>query len=164
MSNKQYHNHVAVFNIRHMPQGCGYVGAEDSNEVILTPLFPNSTWPAVWEVGANWPHEGEIDILEGANDVSPNQATLHTDSGALFGLRWRMKFIDWMYSRLHDAKQPTDDWVIYSRSNRLLKECHSNTTIVTLQHFNWNKLRCFSDRQRILWCQIVKQDFLWSCI
>ncbi|THH27536.1 hypothetical protein EUX98_g6654 [Antrodiella citrinella] len=30
-SNKQYLNHVAVFNIRHMPQGCG-------------------TWPAVWEL------------------------------------------------------------------------------------------------------------------
>ncbi|THH31666.1 hypothetical protein EUX98_g2499 [Antrodiella citrinella] len=39
-SNKQYLNHVAVFNIRHMPQGCG-------------------TWPAVWEVGANWPNEGK---------------------------------------------------------------------------------------------------------
>lgn len=23
MSNEQFHNHVAVFNIRHMPQGCG---------------------------------------------------------------------------------------------------------------------------------------------
>jgi len=61
-SNKQYYNHVAVFNIRHMPQGCG-------------------TWPAVWEVGADWPNQGEVDILEGVNDVSPNQATLHTGSG-----------------------------------------------------------------------------------
>ncbi|KAI0790474.1 laminarinase [Abortiporus biennis] len=61
-SNKQYSNHVAVFNIRHMPQGCG-------------------TWPAVWEVGADWPNQGEVDILEGVNDVSPNQATLHTSSG-----------------------------------------------------------------------------------
>ncbi|RDX44811.1 laminarinase [Lentinus brumalis] len=62
MSNKQYTRHVAVFNIRHMPQGC-------------------STWPAVWEVGDNWPNGGEIDILEGVNDVSPNQATLHTGAG-----------------------------------------------------------------------------------
>ncbi|TCD67725.1 hypothetical protein EIP91_012025 [Steccherinum ochraceum] len=62
-SNKQYTNHVAVFNMRHMPQGCG-------------------TWPAVWEVGADWPNQGEIDILEGVNDVSPNQATLHTNSAA----------------------------------------------------------------------------------
>lgn len=27
------------------------------------------------------PYAGEIDILEGVNDVSPNQATLHTSSG-----------------------------------------------------------------------------------
>ncbi|KDQ58272.1 glycoside hydrolase family 16 protein [Jaapia argillacea MUCL 33604] len=58
----QYNTHVAVFNINHMPQGCG-------------------TWPAVWEVGANWPNGGEIDILEGVNDVSPNQVTLHTAAG-----------------------------------------------------------------------------------
>lgn len=61
-SNKQYFNHVAVFNIRHMPEGC-------------------ATWPAVWEVGANWPNQGEVDIVEGVNNVSPNQATLHTSSG-----------------------------------------------------------------------------------
>ncbi|KAH8105325.1 laminarinase [Cristinia sonorae] len=61
-SNKQFTNHVAVFNVRHMPQGCG-------------------TWPAIWEVGDNWPNNGEIDIVEGVNDVSPNQATLHTNAG-----------------------------------------------------------------------------------
>ncbi|RDX40067.1 laminarinase [Lentinus brumalis] len=61
-SNKKYTTHVTVWNIRHMPVGCG-------------------TWPAVWEVGSNWPNGGEIDILEGVNDVSPNQATLHTNSG-----------------------------------------------------------------------------------
>ncbi|TFK32346.1 laminarinase [Crucibulum laeve] len=61
-SNKAYTTSVMVFNIRHMPQGCG-------------------TWPAVWTVGANWPYQGEIDILEGVNDQGPNQVTLHTDSG-----------------------------------------------------------------------------------
>ncbi|RDX45720.1 laminarinase [Lentinus brumalis] len=61
-SNKQYTTHVSVWNIRHMPQGC-------------------ATWPAVWEVGADWPNQGEIDILEGVNDVAPNQATLHTNAG-----------------------------------------------------------------------------------
>ncbi|KZT27803.1 glycoside hydrolase family 16 protein [Neolentinus lepideus HHB14362 ss-1] len=61
-SNNQYTTHVAVFDIRHMPQGCG-------------------TWPAVWEVGANWPDEGETDILEGVNDQGPDQITLHTSSG-----------------------------------------------------------------------------------
>ncbi|KAF9528601.1 glycoside hydrolase family 16 protein [Crepidotus variabilis] len=60
---KAYTNHVAVFNVRHMPQGCG-------------------TWPAIWEVkGSNWPDGGEIDIVEGVNDQSPNAATLHTSGG-----------------------------------------------------------------------------------
>ncbi|EPQ56434.1 laminarinase [Gloeophyllum trabeum ATCC 11539] len=61
-SNAQYSTHVAVFDIRHMPQGCG-------------------TWPAVWEVGADWPNQGETDIIEGVNDVPPDQVTLHTSSG-----------------------------------------------------------------------------------
>lgn len=63
-SNKQWTTAVMVFNMRHMPQGCG-------------------TWPAVWTLGTNaaWPTQGEIDILEGVNDQSPNQATLHTSPG-----------------------------------------------------------------------------------
>ncbi|KAF9446477.1 glycoside hydrolase family 16 protein [Macrolepiota fuliginosa MF-IS2] len=61
-SNKQYTTAVMVFNMRHMPQGCG-------------------TWPAVWTVGGDWPNQGEVDILEGVNDQGPNQATLHTNSG-----------------------------------------------------------------------------------
>jgi len=62
-SNRQYGvNTVAVFNIRHMPQGCG-------------------TWPAVWTVGADWPNQGEIDVLEGVNDQGPNASTLHTNGG-----------------------------------------------------------------------------------
>ncbi|KAK7462817.1 hypothetical protein VKT23_007396 [Stygiomarasmius scandens] len=61
-SNHQYTTAVMVFNIRHMPQGCG-------------------TWPAVWTLGANWPNQGEVDILEGVNDQGSNAATLHTSSG-----------------------------------------------------------------------------------
>lgn len=62
-SNAQYGaNHVTVFDIRHMPQGCG-------------------TWPAAWEVNeATWPNTGEVDILEGTNDIEPNQMTLHTSA------------------------------------------------------------------------------------
>lgn len=45
-----------------MPQGCG-------------------TWPAVWELGPDWPADGEVDIVEGVNDVVPNQSTLHTSPG-----------------------------------------------------------------------------------
>ncbi|KDQ51417.1 glycoside hydrolase family 16 protein [Jaapia argillacea MUCL 33604] len=56
---KTYTTHVAVFDIRHMPQGC-------------------ATWPAAWETGPNWPDSGEVDIVEGVNDESPNASTLHT--------------------------------------------------------------------------------------
>ncbi|KAI0757393.1 2 beta-glucanase [Daedaleopsis nitida] len=61
-SNAAYTTHVTVFDINHMPQGCG-------------------TWPAAWEVDeANWPNQGEVDILEGTNDIEPNQSTLHTSA------------------------------------------------------------------------------------
>ncbi|OJT14334.1 hypothetical protein TRAPUB_9125 [Trametes pubescens] len=60
-SNNQYTTHVSVYDIRHMPQGCG-------------------TWPAAWELGQNWPAQGEVDILEGTNDIEPNQSTLHTSA------------------------------------------------------------------------------------
>ncbi|TFK50267.1 endo-1,3(4)-beta-glucanase-like protein [Heliocybe sulcata] len=61
-SYKSYTTHVIIFDIRHMPQGC-------------------ATWPAAWETGSNWPYDGEVDIVEGVNDVSPNQMTLHTAPG-----------------------------------------------------------------------------------
>lgn len=61
-------NMLLVFDIRHMPQGCG-------------------TWPAVWTVGPNWPHGGEIDIVEGVNDQSPNSAVLHTAPGCTMPTR-----------------------------------------------------------------------------
>ncbi|KAJ8463021.1 hypothetical protein ONZ45_g17727 [Pleurotus djamor] len=62
-SNKVFTTHVAVFNIKHMPQGCG-------------------TWPAVWEVTKNtWPDGGEIDILEGVNDMGVNVVSAHTNEG-----------------------------------------------------------------------------------
>ncbi|KAH8110143.1 laminarinase [Phellopilus nigrolimitatus] len=61
-SNSAYTQHVAVFDIKHMPQGCG-------------------TWPAAWEtLEAGWPASGEVDILEGANDHGPNDMTLHTSA------------------------------------------------------------------------------------
>jgi len=62
ISNKQYTTSVMVFNMRHMPQGCG-------------------TWPAVWTVGEDWPNQGEIDIVEGINDQGPDRVTLHTAQG-----------------------------------------------------------------------------------
>jgi len=57
-----YTTHVVVFDIVHMPQGC-------------------ATWPAAWETGPNWPDGGEVDIVEGVNDQSPNLSSLHTSPG-----------------------------------------------------------------------------------
>ncbi|KAJ6582244.1 hypothetical protein B0H19DRAFT_984373 [Mycena capillaripes] len=62
-TNNAYTTHVAVFDVVHMPQGCG-------------------TWPAIWETNeANWPAGGEVDILEGVNDQGTDQVTLHTSPG-----------------------------------------------------------------------------------
>jgi hypothetical protein len=59
-SNAAYTTHVVVANIKNMPVGCG-------------------TWPAFWETNeSDWPNGGEVDIIEGVNNVSPNQMTLHT--------------------------------------------------------------------------------------
>ncbi|KAL5535619.1 hypothetical protein ACEPAF_3713 [Sanghuangporus sanghuang] len=53
---------IFVLDAVHMPQGCG-------------------SWPAFWSNGPDWPTFGEIDIIEGVNDYTNNQATLHTASG-----------------------------------------------------------------------------------
>ncbi|KAF7320786.1 GH16 domain-containing protein [Mycena chlorophos] len=37
-----------------------------------------TTWPAYWSFGANWPTQGEIDVIEGVNSATTNQMTLHT--------------------------------------------------------------------------------------
>lgn len=53
---------ILIFDASHMPTGCG-------------------TWPAFWTVGTDWPWNGEIDIVEGANTQERNQMTLHTGPG-----------------------------------------------------------------------------------
>nr|GAT50274.1 glycoside hydrolase family 16 protein [Mycena chlorophos] len=62
-TNAAYTTHAAVFDVEHMPQGCG-------------------TWPAIWETNeSNWPAGGEVDIVEGVNDQGTDQITLHTNPG-----------------------------------------------------------------------------------
>lgn len=40
-----------------------------------------SVWPAFWTLGSDWPKNGEIDIIEGANGQSLNRMSLHTKPG-----------------------------------------------------------------------------------
>eukprot|EP00026_Physarum_polycephalum_P003789 Phypoly_transcript_03803.p1 GENE.Phypoly_transcript_03803~~Phypoly_transcript_03803.p1 ORF type:complete len:709 (+),score=102.89 Phypoly_transcript_03803:251-2128(+) len=61
-SNKVYNGGLFLFDVIHMPIGCG-------------------TWPAIWTVGPNWPNEGEIDVIEGVNNGNRNSMTLHTKAG-----------------------------------------------------------------------------------
>ncbi|KAJ7154734.1 glycoside hydrolase family 16 protein [Mycena filopes] len=51
-----------IFDIAHMPAVCG-------------------TWPAVWFTGANWPYQGEIDVVEGVSLYNQNIYSIHTGSG-----------------------------------------------------------------------------------
>ncbi|KAF8495173.1 endo-beta-glucanase [Russula emetica] len=62
MSNNRYDTHVIVFDVQHMPQGCG-------------------TGTTILELGDNWPYGGEVDVLEGVNDQEPNVSSLHTSPG-----------------------------------------------------------------------------------
>ncbi|KAF7310530.1 GH16 domain-containing protein [Mycena chlorophos] len=53
---------LVILDAVHMPTGCG-------------------TWPAFWSNGPNWPTGGEIDIVEGINNYTDNQSTIHTAPG-----------------------------------------------------------------------------------
>ncbi|KZT67664.1 glycoside hydrolase family 16 protein [Daedalea quercina L-15889] len=53
---------LVVLDAVHAPTGC-------------------ATWPAFWTDGPNWPNGGEIDIMEGVNSLTINQASIHTADG-----------------------------------------------------------------------------------
>ncbi|KAK5112446.1 hypothetical protein LTR62_004202 [Meristemomyces frigidus] len=61
-STKSYSSGLFILDADHMPFGCG-------------------TWPAFWLVGPDWPAGGEIDIIEGVNEQTSNDMTLHTSDG-----------------------------------------------------------------------------------
>jgi len=61
-SKQKWVNALYILDLDHMPGGaCGI-------------------WPAFWTVGANWPNQGEIDIIEGVNKGDTNAMTLHTSN------------------------------------------------------------------------------------
>ncbi|CDO68761.1 Glycoside Hydrolase Family 16 protein [Trametes cinnabarina] len=55
---------VFLFDALHLPFGC-------------------SVWPSFWTMGQNWPHGGEIDIMEGVNRATSDQMTLHANPGCV---------------------------------------------------------------------------------
>lgn len=60
---KRFNRGLFILDLRHMPAGC-------------------STWPAFWLTDeANWPVNGEIDIVEGCNKMSVAKTALHTTRG-----------------------------------------------------------------------------------
>ena len=48
-------------------------------------MSSTNMFPSFWMVGPNWPHGGEIDILEGVNDQTNNGMTLHTGPDCKIG-------------------------------------------------------------------------------
>ncbi|TRM64697.1 concanavalin A-like lectin/glucanase domain-containing protein [Schizophyllum amplum] len=61
-SKSNYDNGLFIADFEAMPWGC-------------------SVWPAYWSNGPDWPAGGEIDVLEGVNEGTTNQYTLHTSDG-----------------------------------------------------------------------------------
>ncbi len=60
---RRFNRGLFIIDIRHMPSGCG-------------------VWPAFWLTDeANWPVNGEIDIVEGVNYQAEAKTALHTTKG-----------------------------------------------------------------------------------
>jgi hypothetical protein len=60
---RRFHRGLFIIDLRHMPAGCG-------------------TWPAFWLTDeANWPVNGEIDIVEGVNFQHTAKTALHSTKG-----------------------------------------------------------------------------------
>lgn len=48
-------------------------------------ILPSQVWPSFWTLGTGkeWPHGGEIDIIEGINLMPRNQMAMHADPGCV---------------------------------------------------------------------------------
>lgn len=55
-STQTYQHGLFIIDILHIPTGCG-------------------TWPSFWILGANWPNNGEIDIVEGVHLDTQNSVS-----------------------------------------------------------------------------------------
>ena len=62
---RRFNRGLFIIDVRHMPAGCG-------------------VWPAFWLTDeANWPVNGEIDIVEGVNYQSQAKTALHSTKGCV---------------------------------------------------------------------------------
>lgn len=62
---RRFNRGLFIIDVRHMPAGCG-------------------VWPAFWLTDeANWPVNGEIDIVEGVNYQSEAKTALHSTKGCV---------------------------------------------------------------------------------
>ena len=60
---RRFNRGLFIIDVRHMPSGCG-------------------AWPAFWLTDeANWPVNGEIDIVEGVNFQDEAKTAMHTTKG-----------------------------------------------------------------------------------
>ncbi|KAG6026895.1 hypothetical protein E4U19_002351 [Claviceps sp. Clav32 group G5] len=48
-------------------------------------------WPAFWSYGPEWPNDGEIDLIEGANDQHRNILSAHTSAGCTLSKNLKSK-------------------------------------------------------------------------
>ncbi|GAA5924509.1 hypothetical protein JCM1841_004606 [Sporobolomyces salmonicolor] len=58
-SKQTYQDGLYVWDVQKMPQVCG-------------------SWPAIWSSGADWPNQGEIDVVEYVSRQSMNSFSVHT--------------------------------------------------------------------------------------
>lgn len=61
-TNYLFNSGLFILSLDHMPTGPG-------------------VWPAFWFTGPDWPNDGEIDVMEGIDNMTQNIITLHTGAG-----------------------------------------------------------------------------------
>lgn len=79
-----------IMDLLHMPTGC-------------------ATWPSWWVYGADWPNNGEIDIIEGVNTMTADLTSLHTSEGCIMEASGASQFSGtW---EVAGTKNATNCWV-----------------------------------------------------
>ena len=105
---RRFHRGLFIIDLRHMPAGCG-------------------VWPAFWLTDeANWPVNGEIDIVEGVNYQSVAKTALHSTKGcAMDDVPVGVRTGDWDTAiGIPDRKTGIPDMTIRSATNCFVYDPH----------------------------------------